>query len=74
MQNYESEITFIFAVKIFAMIMMLMLLCNHVKDLLLNGKVFPFISLILTPLIILHVFTIEVKLAEVVKLQIKDLF
>jgi len=56
------------------MIMMLMLLLKHFGDLLLSKKVFPFISLVLTPLIILHVFTIEVKLAEVIKLQIKYLF
>jgi uncharacterized membrane protein len=74
MQNYESEITLIFAVKVFAMIMMAILLVKHIKDLLGNSKVFPFISLILTPLIVLHVFTVDVKLAEVVKLQIKDLF
>ena len=50
------------------MIVMVILLANHIKDLLMNSKVFPFISLTLTPLIVLHVITIDVKLAEVVKL------
>ena len=56
--------------------MMVMLLANHIKDLSINSKVkvFPFISLTLTPLIMLHVFTLDVKLAEVVKLLIKRLF
>jgi len=53
--------------------MMVVLLARHIKDLQGNSKVFPFISLILTPLIVLHVFTLDVKLAKVVKLQIKDL-
>jgi uncharacterized membrane protein len=74
LQNYESEFTLIFAVKVFAMMMMVVLLARHIKDLQGKSKVFPFISLILTPLIMLHVFTLDVKLAEVVKLQIKDLF
>jgi len=74
MQNYESEITLIFEVKVFAMIMMVILLAKHIKDLQGSAKVFPFISLILTPLIVLHVFTLDIKLSEVVKLQIKDLF
>jgi len=74
MQNYESEITLIFAVKVFAIIVMVILLAKHIKDLQGRAKVFPFISLILTPLIVLHVFTLDVKLAEVVKLQIEDLF
>jgi hypothetical protein len=39
-----------------------------------NSKVFPFMALTLTPLIMLHVFTIDVNLAEVVKLQMKALF
>ena len=56
------------------MIAMVILLANHIKDLLTNSKVFPFISLILTPIIILHVFTVDVKLAEVTKLQMKRLF
>ena len=74
MQNYESEFTLIFAVKIFAMMVMVILLARHIKDLKGRAKVFPFISLILTPLIVLHVFTVDVKLTEVVKLQTKDLF
>jgi len=74
MQNYESEITLIFAVKVFAIIVMVILLAKHIKDIQGRAKVFPFISLMLTPLIVLHVFTLDVKLAEVVKLQIQDLF
>jgi len=74
MQNYESEISFIFAVKVFAMIMMVILLAKHIKDLQGTSIVFPFISLILTPLIVMHVFTVDVTMAEVVKLQITDLY
>jgi len=33
MQNYESEIAFIFAIKVFAMIVMMILLVKHIKDL-----------------------------------------
>ena len=51
-----------------------MLLANHIKDLTMNTKVFPFMALTLTPLIMLHVFTIDVNLAEVVKLQMRALF
>jgi len=50
------------------MIVMIILIANHIKDLLTYSKVFPFISLILTPIIVMHVFTVDVKLAEVVKL------
>ena len=39
-----------------------------------KSKIFPFMALTLTPLIVLHVFTIDVNLAEVVKLQMKALF
>jgi len=53
---------------------MVILPANHIKDLSKNSKVFPFISLILTPIIIMHVFTVDVKLAEVVKLLMKRLF
>jgi len=53
---------------------MVILLANHFKDLFTNSKVFPFISLILTPIIIIHVFTVEVKLAEVTKILMKRLF
>jgi len=74
MQNYESEIIFIFVIKVFTIIVLVILLAKHVKDLQGSAKVFPFISLILTPLIVLHVFTLDVKLTKVVKLQIKDLF
>ena len=49
---------------------MVILLANHIKDLFTNSRVFPFITLILTPIIIMHVFTVDVKLAEVVKLLI----
>jgi len=56
------------------MIAMVILLANQIKDLWTNSRVFPFISLILTPIIIMHVFTVDVKLAEVVKLLIKRLF
>ena len=54
--------------------MMVILLANHIKDLLTKSRVFPLISLILTPIIVMHVFTVDVKLAEVVKLLIKRLF
>ena len=56
------------------MIVMVILSVNQIRDIWANAKVFPFISLILTPLIALHVFTVDVEYAEVVKLQIKDLF
>jgi hypothetical protein len=51
-----------------------MLLANHIKDLNMKIKVFPFMALTLTPLVVLHVFTIDENLAEVVKLQMKALF
>ena len=51
------------------MTVMIILLANHIKDLKMKSKVFPFMALTLTPLIVLHVFTIDVNLAEVVKLQ-----
>ena len=54
--------------------MMVILLAKHIRDLQGHSKVFPFISLILTPLIMLHVFTLDVKLTDIVKIQIKDLF
>ena len=56
------------------MILMVILFANHIKDLLTNSKVFPFISLISTPIIIMHVFTVDVKLAEVTKLLMNRLF
>jgi len=56
------------------MTVMIILFANHIKDLKMNSKVFPFMALTLTPLIVLHVFTIEVNLAEVVKLQMTALF
>ena len=74
MQNYESEITIILAITVFVIVVMVILFANHIKDLFTNSRVFPFISLILTPIIIMHVFTVDVKLAEVVKLLFKRLF
>ena len=56
------------------MIAMVILLAYHIKDLWTNWRVFPFISLISSPIIIMHVFTVDVKLAEVVKLLMKRLF
>jgi len=56
------------------MIVMVILFAHHIKDLITNSRVFPFISFVLTPIIIVHVFTVDVKLAEVVKLLIKRLF
>ena len=53
---------------------MVILIVNHIKSIVINAKVFPFISLTLTPLVVLHVFTLDLKLTEVVKLQIKHLF
>jgi len=53
---------------------MITLLANHIKDLFTNSRAFPFISLILTPIIVMHVFTVDVKLAEVTKLLMKRLF
>ena len=56
------------------MVVMVILLANHIKDVFSNSRLFPFISLILTPIIMMHVFTVDVKLAEVVKLLMKRLF
>jgi len=56
------------------MIAMVILSANHIKDLWTNSRVFPFISLILTPIIIIHVFTIDVNLAQVVKILVTRLF
>jgi len=53
---------------------MVLLSANFIRDLHGNLRVLPFISLTLTPLIMLHVFTIDLKLTRVVKLQIKNLF
>ena len=68
-QNYKEELSLIFVINAFAMTVMIILLANHIKDLKMKSKVFPFMALTLTPLIVLHVFTIDVNLAEVVKLQ-----
>ena len=73
-QNYEAELIIIFAITVFVGILMVIFLANHIKDLFTNWKVFPFISLILTPLMIMHVFTVDVKLAEVTKLLMNRLF
>ena len=51
-----------------------MLLANHITDIKMNARVFPFMALTLTPLIMLHVYIIDVNLAEVVKLQIESLY
>ena len=61
-------------VSLFAMVAILLLLVKHSQDMLMNSNVFPFISLTLTPLIVLYVLLIDVKLAVVVKLLIQRLF
>jgi hypothetical protein len=71
LQNYEVEFTLTFMVTIFTLIVVVTLMFNHIKELFRTSTVFPFISLTLTPLIALHVFTVDVKLAEVVKFLIK---
>jgi len=73
LQNYDSEITLIFMITVFSVIVMMALVADHFKQLLMNSKVFPYISLITTLLIMLNVFTLEVELAKVVKLLIKRL-
>lgn len=74
LQQYESEITLIFLISVFAILVMVILLGNHIKNLSISWKVFPFISLTLTPLVVLHMFIVDVNLAEVVKLLTKRLF
>ena len=74
LQNYEEELILVFVINATAMTVMIMLLASHIKDLKMNSKVFPFMALTLTPLIMLHVFTIDVNMADVVKLQMKALF
>jgi hypothetical protein len=74
LQIYETELTIIFAIIVFVTIVIAILLAGHIKDLFTNSRVFPFISLILTPIIIMHVFTVDVNLAEVTKLLIMGLF
>ena len=59
---------------VFAMTVMSIVLVNHFKDLWMNSKVFPIVSLTLTPLIVLHVFTLDVKMVLVVRLFMKRLF
>ena len=56
------------------MIAMVILLANHIKDLWTISRVFPFISLILTPIIIMHILTIDVNLAQVIKILFKRIF
>jgi hypothetical protein len=70
LQNYKEELSLVFVINVFAMTVMIMLLANLIKDLKMKSKVFPFMALTLTPIIMIHVFTIDVNLAEVVKLQI----
>ena len=74
LQNSDEEITIVFGITIFAMILMVILLSKHIRDIFMNAKVFPMMSLTATPLLMLHVFTLNVKLAKVVKLLIKRLF
>ena len=73
LQNYKSEIVFTFMIIVVGLIVMVMLCGNHIKELLVNPKVFPFISLTLTPIIMLHIFTNDVQLAKVDKLLVKRL-
>ena len=70
LQNYEIEFTLTSMVTIFTMIMLVTLMLNHIKELFCTSTVYPFISLMLTPIIVLHVFTVDVNLAEVVKYHI----
>ena len=70
LQNYEVEFTLTFMVTVFTMIVLVTLMLNHMKELFCTSTVYPFISLMLTPLIVLHVFTVDVNLAEVVKYHI----
>ena len=70
LQNCEVEFTLTFMVTIFTMIVLVTLMLNHIKELFCASTVYPFISLMLTPIIVLHVFTVDVNLAEVVKYHI----
>jgi hypothetical protein len=74
LQNYEYEHTAIYTITVLVIVVMVILLANHIKDIWTNSRVFPFIALILTPLIIMHVFTVDVELAVVTKLLMKRLF
>lgn len=56
------------------MVLMVILIGKHVKDLFMGSRIFPFVALILTPLVLMHVFTIDVRLAEVTKLLMARLF
>jgi len=70
LQNYEVEFKLTFMVTIFTMIVLVTLMLNHIKELFCISTVSPFISLMLTPIIVLHMFTVDVNLAEVVKYHI----
>ena len=72
LQNYKAEIVFTVMITVVGLLVMVMLCGTHIKELLINPKVFPIISL--TPIIMLHVFSNDVQLAEVVKLLVKRLF
>ena len=74
LQNYQSEHTFIFTISVSVIVLVVILLANHIKNLWKNSRVFPFIALILTPLIIMHVFAVKVELAIVTKILMKRLF
>jgi hypothetical protein len=56
------------------MVVVVILLAYQFKELWTNSRVFPCISLIFTPIIIMHVFTVDVKLAVVTKLLMERLF
>ena len=71
LQNYEVEFTLTYMVTVFTMIVLVTLMLNHIKELFCTSTVYPFISLMLTPIIVLHVFTVDVNLAEVVKYHIQ---
>jgi len=60
LQTYQSEHSSIYIIAVSVSVVMIILLANHIKDLWINSRVFPFITLVLTPLIIMHVFTVDV--------------
>ena len=74
LQRHESELIVINTISVCLVIVMALLLVNHIKDLSTNSRVFPFISLVLTPIIIMHVFTVDVKLDMVSTLLMNRLF
>ena len=71
LQNYDVEFILTFMVTIFTMIVLVTLMFNYIKEHFCTSTVYPFISLMLTPIIVLHVFTVDVNLAEVVKYHIQ---